>query len=67
MQHPLGIEVAMRPCLLPGEGFGDTDVAERLLRIGRMTAMQQSSIRTTLLNERDLVARHMSQIPSYVS
>ena len=44
--HEHGIEVAMRPCLYPRGAFGDTDVAERLPRLGRMAEMQQSSIRT---------------------
>ena len=45
--HEHGIEVAMRPCLYPREGFGDSDVTERLLRLGRMTDKQKSSPRTS--------------------
>ena len=40
--HEHGIEVAMRPCLYPREAFGDSDVTERLLRLGRMTDMRKS-------------------------
>ena len=50
--HEHGIEVAMRPCLYPREAFGDSDVSERLSRLGRMTEMQKSSIRTSLLRKR---------------
>ena len=39
--HEHGIEVAVRPCLYPREAFGDSDVTERLLRLGRMTGMQK--------------------------
>ena len=49
--HEHGIEVAMRPCLYPREAFGDSDVTERLLRLGRMTDMQKSSIRTSFLRK----------------
>ena len=41
----------MRPCLYPREAFGDSDVTERLLRLGRMTDMQKSSIRTSFLRK----------------
>jgi len=49
--HEHGIEVAMRPCLYPREGFGDSDVNERLLRLGRITETQKSSIRTSFLRK----------------
>ena len=49
--HEHGIEVAMRPCLYPREGFGDSDVTARLLRLCRMTETQKSSIRTSFLRK----------------
>ena len=49
--HEHGIEVAMRPYLYPREAFGDSDVAERLLRLGRMTDKQKSSVRTSFLKK----------------
>ena len=49
--HEHGIEVAVRPCLYPREAFGDYDVTERLLRLGRMTDMQKSFIRTSFLRK----------------
>ena len=49
--HEHGIEIAIRPCLYPREGFGDSDVTERLLRLGRMTETQKSSIRTSFLRK----------------
>ncbi len=41
----------MRPCLYPREAFGDSDVAERMLRLGRMTDAQKASIRTSFLRK----------------
>ena len=45
--HEHGIEVAIRPTLYPKEAYGDSDVAERLKRLGRMHDSQKSSIRTS--------------------
>ena len=37
-----GIEVAIRPILYPREAYGDSDVIERLTRLGRMRDAQKS-------------------------
>ena len=49
--HEHGIEVAIRPILYPREAYGDSDVTERLKRLGRMGDAQQSSIRTSCLKK----------------
>ena len=49
--HEHGIEVAIRPVLYPREGFGDSDITERLPRLGRMSQAQKSSIRTSFLKK----------------
>ena len=40
----------MRPCPYPRESFDDSDVQERLLRLGRMPDMQKPSVRHLVAN-----------------
>ena len=49
--HEHGIEVAIRPTLYPREAYGDSDVTERLKRLGRMRDAQKSSVRTSFLKK----------------
>ena len=60
--HEHGIEVAIRPTLYPREAYGDSDVTERLKRLGRMRDAQKSSVRTSFLKSASHAIWHMHEI-----
>ena len=49
--HMPGVEVAIRPALYPRASYGDSDIKERLLKLGHITETQLPSIKTSHMHK----------------